>query len=352
MKRNKLLTLLGSICLILVLAALPFMSACAAPAPTGVIELRYATDETPGHDRYEGITMPFHRDIEERSNHQVRVTAFPSESLVSAEDMYDSIITGFVDLGDMMTYDAPGRFKLTESIGLPGVGAMTPGAATRALWDMYKEIPAVQAEHAEWKLLWLFSLPRGYIFSSKPIRTLDDIKGMKIRATGRPAFEALQLLGGVPLEVSWPDIYTSMERGTIDGFTTTFTGMVPMRFYEVSKYATHFPVGATINVTVMNLDTWNSLPKDAQEVISEVTGDNAIDKVAAFEDQFENKYLQEATTQHGVEVIELEPAELARWIERLSSVPQDWAAKMENSGLPGKEIVEFLKSRLAVYSGK
>jgi len=151
MKRK--LVILG---LILTLVALP-LAACAkpAPAPAEVIELKYATDETPRHERYTNVVIPFQREIEARTNHRVRITSFPAESLIAADDTFDSVVTGVVEMGDANTLYTPGRFQLTEATGIPGLGFADPYIGTMAGWDLYKKFPEVQrVRHLYKALFW------------------------------------------------------------------------------------------------------------------------------------------------------------------------------------------------------
>jgi len=338
--------------LILTLVALP-LAACAkpAPAPAEVIELKYATDETPRHERYTKVVIPFQREIEARTNHRLRITSFPAESLIAADDTFDSVVTGVVEMGDANTLYTPGRFQLTEATGIPGLGFADPYIGTMTGWDLYKKFPEVQAESAGIKLFWLWSLPAPYIYSNKPIKTMADLKGMKIRSYPGPCFDAMKLLGAVPVDVSWPDIYEAMERKTIDAFIANMVGIVPMRFYEVCTYATNFNLGGMANWGGMNLDVYNGLPKDIQKVIDEVTGDVLVEEFATMLKDYDDRMEAEAARQ-GVQKITLDPAEHERWTQTIQPVPSKWAADMEAKGLPGTEIVKFVRERFDHYGGK
>ena len=348
MKKNRLFTVLGAGLLIAMLLV-SLLAACAQPeAPAGVIEMTYATDETPTHERYTEVVIPFQREIEARTNHQLRITSFPAESLVAADDMFDSVVTGVIDMGDTNTLYTPGRFQLTEAAGIPGLGFADPYIATMATWDLYKEFPEVQAESAGIKLFWLWSLPAPYIYSNKPVRTIADLQGMKIRSYPGPCFDAMELLGATPVDISWPDIYEAMERGTIDAFIANMVGIVPMKFYEVCQYATSFNLGGMSNWGGMNPDVYNGLPQDIQKVIDDVTGDALVEDFANMLQDYDVRMEAEAARQ-GLQKITLDAAEYDRWTQTIQPVPAKWAADMEAKGLPGTEIVEFMKERFAHY---
>lgn len=334
----------------LLLATLP---ACARPAPpTETIELRYGTDESPIHERYRYLIIPFHREIEERTNHRVRITSFPAESLVTAEQVYDSIMTGVIDMGDCNTMDNPGRFTLHEAVLIPGLGATSPEIASRTVWELNKEFRQAHAEFDGIKLFWLVVKPATHIFSNKPIRNMEDLKGMKIRSYS-VNIEAMELLGGTPVSMKFSDVYELMGKGGIDGFMTNMTAIVPRRLYEVCKYATLVPLGGGIvNWGGMSLDRFNELPEDIQDVFDDVTGDKLADKFATFHEEWDNHYADKVATKYGLQEIILEPAEWARWQGRIAPVTDKWAAEIDAKGLPGTDVVKFIRERFDHYGGK
>ncbi|MFC1992425.1 TRAP transporter substrate-binding protein DctP [Chloroflexota bacterium] len=327
--------------------------ACAKPAPTGeTIELRYGTDESPAHQRYQELVLPFHREIEEYTNSQVTIISYPAESLVTAEQVYDSIMTGVVDMGDCNTMDNPGRFILHEAVIMPGLGVTSPEISTRTVWELHNKFPEVKAEFAGVKIFWLVVKPATHIFSNKPIRSIEDLKGMKIRSYAGPSMEAMRLLGGTPVNVKWNDVYQLMERNGIDGFMTNMTAIVPKRLYEVCKYATYLPLGGIVNWGGMSLERFNKFPKDVQDVFNDIVGDNLVDKFATYHEEWNNRDADEVATKYGIEEIILDPAEFAVCQQLIASVPEKWGTEMDAKGLPGTEIVKFIRERFVFYYGK
>ena len=349
MNKKRFLAILGVVLMTSTLLV-SFLAGCAKPAP-GLLEFRYATDETPTHERYTNVVIPFQRKIEADTNHQVRITSFPAASLIAAKDIFDSVLKGSVEMGDANTLYTPNRFKLTEAVTIPGIGRSTPYIITMAIWDLYRKFPEVQAESAGIKLFWLWSLPGPYIYSNKPIKTMADLKGMKIRSYPGPGFDAMAALGGTPVNVSWPSIYEAMEKKTIDAFVANPIGIVPMKYYEVCKYATEFNLGGMCNWGGMNLNVYNGLSKDIQKAIDSATGDVLAKQFAEMLGEYDGRMEAEQAKQ-GVQKITLAADEYQRWMQATAGVPAKWANDMNAQKLPGTAIVDFVKERFAFYAKK
>ena len=346
MKKKGLITLIVGMCLVLVIAMLPLMGACAKPAPPEVIELTLQTNMVTTHNRYETIVEPWAREIEERTNGRLKITLYPIGAIVKEPEMYDALITGTIDIGHAGTYVSPGRFPLLDCVNIPGLGIQNDLTKSRTLWSIYNKFPEVQAEFKDVKLLWIFAMISNMITSKTPIRTLADLKGMKIRAAPGPMFEAVERLGGVPVDVNWGDIYSSLEKGVIDGVATQQQGAVPMRFYEVCPYCTWFDMGGVEFWQAMSLNAWNSLPNDIQKVFEELSGDHGVELTGMQEVKYE-EWGWNFTQEQGTEVIELPPEDQAKAMELLAPIPAKWAADMDAKGLPGTEILEEVKKLYA-----
>ncbi|MDP2931314.1 MAG: TRAP transporter substrate-binding protein DctP, partial [Chloroflexota bacterium] len=327
-------------------------SSCAKPAPAKTIELRYATEEVQTHDRMVNIVLPLHRAIETATNGRLKITEYFSESLIAAPDTYDGIIRGVVDWGEADTQYNPGRFDLTDAAGLPGFGRIDNGVITNTLWDLYKKFPELQKQFSETHLLYLWAMNNDYIWTQKPIKTMEDLKGMKIRANPGPAFDAVKLLGAVPVEVGFNDIYQSMEKKTIDGFIVAISGSMAGKLYEVAKNATNIATGASIqDYAAINIAKWNSLPADIQKIITDMTGDVAVKQFATQLVSINDNYRQKAVTS-GVNFITLDPTELARWNKAMAPVVGNYVAKMNAKGLPGQAVADYAGQRIAFWGSQ
>lgn len=107
------------------------------------------------------------------------------------------------------------------------------------------------------------SEPYFLLTRTKQVKTLEDIKGMKIRAVGS-SVKMIESLGGVAVVVAAPEVYVALERGVIDGVLTIADAIMSYKWFEVARYYTYVPTGCYYFMLVMNKDVWNSMPYDVQ----------------------------------------------------------------------------------------
>lgn len=121
-------------------------------------------------------------------------------------------------------------------------------------WQLYQEFPAIQAEYKGVKLLGLFATEAYPLATNKPVRTLKDLKGLKLRAAGGPPADMTKALGAVPVTIPMPDTYLALQKGVIDGYWYSHESVLGFRTYEVTKYVTDFPTCAVAWWLIMNQD--------------------------------------------------------------------------------------------------
>ena len=135
------------------------------------------------------------------------------------------------------------------------------------------KFPVLQQEYDAVKQLMILTSHQYVIVTrNKPIKTMEDFKGMKLRATGGPPSEQIRALGGVAMLIPMPDVYQALEKGVIDGALVPWEALQSFRLYEVGRYYTIAPMSATYFSISINKQTWNGLPKDVQDQIMSVSG--------------------------------------------------------------------------------
>jgi TRAP-type C4-dicarboxylate transport system substrate-binding protein len=179
------------------------------------------------------------------------------------------------------------------------------------------------------------------------VKTLEDLRGMKIRIPGGPPTEMVKALGAVPTPIPMPDMYQSLDKGVVDGMGAPWEAIHGFRLYEVAKYYTMVPLGAVYFSLSINKRKWDSLPKDVQEQIMSVSGlEGAKFWGKNFFDTAEAG-VTERMKGGNYEAIryELPADEMARW-SRVAGEPvwNEWVKKMEGRG--HKDAREMLNTTL------
>ena len=130
------------------------------------------------------------------------------------------------------------------------------------LWKLYEKFPSIRKEFADVQPLMLWtSNPYFLLTTKKQVKTLEDLKGMKIRVTGGPPTEQIKALGAVPTPIPMPDIYQALDKGVIDGMGAPWEAIHGFRLYEVAKYYTMVPLSAVYFSLCTNKQKWKSLPQ-------------------------------------------------------------------------------------------
>ncbi len=247
--------------------------------------------------------------IEKRTAGRVKINYYPGGTLLTAPAMADGIIKGITDLGYSHVEYSPGRFPVTEVCDMP-LGYPSAWVAAQCINDFYQTF-----KPKEWDAihpLYFNASNPPLIISKKPVRKLEDLKGLIIRAPGRVG-DVIKALGGTAAPTPMVEVYEAIAKGVNDGVFTPFETLKTFKFAEVVKYTTvSWQVGNTYAFYLgMNKDAWKKLPPDIQDIFTEVAGMyrersnltwNSID--------FEG--MEHAKTK-GVEFIELSPEEAARW---------------------------------------
>ncbi len=329
MKKNMLISF--SIAIIAFLASAPVYG-------QDVIKLKAANYLPPMH-KMSVLTQWFCDEVKNRTNGKVEITYYPGGTLLSPVKMYVGITTGIADMGFSHTAYTRGRFPVTEVLDLPQ-GYPSGYVAVQVSNDFYEKF-----KPAEWDdvhVLYFASSPPLVLHTNKkPVRTMDDISGLKIRATGQMA-EVVKALGAAPVPLQMPDVYESLKRGVIDGVTVDLSPLKYWKFSEVVKYTTaSWPLGTTYAFYfAMNKRKWDKLPPDAQKVMTEVAME-AKDKQAALWNEMDIEG-RDLFLSEGGELIQLSDDEVEKWKKAVEPVMGEYKKAMVSKGHKAEDVDAWL----------
>jgi len=207
--------------------------------------------------------------VEKRSNSRVQVelTSLPELGFGGAETIR-LIKNGVVDVAEIYGGYVAGELPLLEILEIPGIFP-DPETAKKAIMAWKPTEARLLEQKADAVLLAMSVYPDQAFFSKKPLRTLEDFKGVKTRVHSVALSQLVAALGGEPLTVAFAEVYTALERGTLDaGITGTKPGY-GLRWYEVTKYLVG-PISMRPHVAfAVNRKVWKSLPDDIQAIMRE-----------------------------------------------------------------------------------
>jgi TRAP-type C4-dicarboxylate transport system substrate-binding protein len=315
-----------------------------------VIELRLAHFFPSTHPAETELIQPWIAAIEEATAGQVKIVSYPNQTLLNADSIYAGVVDGSADLGLSCFSYTRGRFPVLEVFELPGITYNNSKVASKVAWEGIQELNPQEIQDT--KLMMVLTTGPGDLYTKSAVRSLDDIKGMEIRATGLSA-TTLQALGAVPAAMPQSDAYEALTKGVVKGNLGPIEVLKGWKQAEVTSYITQTPfLYNTLFFVTMNLDKWNSLEPDVQQAI-EAINEEYFEKVAiSLWDKQNEDALKYAVDEQGMEVITLTPEEADKWISLVQPIQDDFVARMNADGKPGQEILDTVKQLADKYNAE
>ena len=308
-------------------------------AAAKTIELKFAQPFSPKQTIQAKVFPVWAKKINEMTNGKVNVTMFPGGALGKTPDHYGLAEKGIADISYTLQDYTPGRFPMTSVFELP---FMIPSAAktSRAMWKVYEKFPEFRKEYSKVKLLALFCHPGGHFNTvKKPIRSLDDFKGMKFRTASPHVTKALKVFGAIPVNMPVTEVYTALERGVVEGTVLPWEGNFVFKLAELLKYGTEADFYTMTMMVVMNKKKWNSLPDDVKKVIDETTGLAMSSKAGEVYDA-SRPFMKKMCLKKGMQALQLSSADKQKLKDLVSPLRNEWIKEMEAKGLPGKAVLD------------
>jgi TRAP-type transport system periplasmic protein len=340
----------GTSVLVLVLSVVSvvLVSVVSVESAEKPIELRLAHQYPVGSFMDQALAA-WAKKIADDSGGRLTIRMFPNNTLVPPPELYNAAVSGTADISFGSRYNPKG-FALGVTFPFL-MAAPNEAVASKVYDDIWKQFPKVMAE--EWKdvkVVFMGAQGPQVLFTRKPVRTLEDIKGMQIRTGGKEGGDLLKDLGATPVFMSPPDLVMGLEKGTVDGAGMHPSGIRDFKLGGKIKYISmDANLGAPVPIMcVMNKESYDKLPADLKAVI---------DKSAEFGKQ---KVLDgwHNTTEddmkywkaEGIQVIRFSPQELGRWQPIMDRARDRVGKELDGKGVPGSEVVKYIRERVAFYN--
>ena len=331
---------------ITIIIGITFMWAGAPTAQAAPIKLTYSNFFPPFHIQSK-LAEAWCKEVETRTGGKVKVDYFPKGTLTKARQCYDGVVTGLSDLGLSVLAYTGGRFPVLSAIDLP-LGYTSGKAATAIANDFVRKFNPKEIQDT--KVMYLHAHGPGLIHTKdKPVKKLEDLKGLKLRGHGTSA-KYQKALGAIPVGKPMPECYQMIQKGVVEGASYPFEANKGWRLAEVTKYCTAAFSAAytTTFFVVMNKDKWDSLPADIQRIIEGINKEWEVKHAEAW-DSSDLVGVQYFLSKGGT-IIGLDSKESDRWAQAVSSVADEYVADMKKNGFTdAQEYVDFVKSSLNKY---
>ena len=301
------------------------IGACGASPVRAEVVLKFATVQPPNSPVLTQCLKPIVTDINKAAGSEFKIQLFNAPNLANISNVWDRVANGVADIGFGIHGSTNLPFPKSTVVGLPlllPVDKLAAGSV--ALWHLYAS-GLIADEYKGVKPIALFTVPVQGLSMRDPIKSVDDLKGQKIRAADRTISLMVTALGASPISVPSTENYQAISQGLVTGSVANVIQMIVFRIAEVSKYQLfEIPLGAPAGFIVMNPGVPGRLSEAGRKVLAAETGEKMSRQMGAcFQrlDGFLKKKLHADKTQH---FIKLAPAEKAKFEKALQPVNDRW----------------------------
>lgn len=286
--------------------------------------------------------------VETETDHKIEWTFQFAGAVAKLSEEFEAVEMGLLDVGMVFPiFENPELFIHNYAYFAP-FGTPDIKMATKVNLKVYDNNPWLKnifEKKYNQKWVGTFTYERYNIVTTFAWKTINDLKGHKIAAAG-PNLPWIKTIGCVPVQGNALEAYTGLQTGVYDGWLLPDSGFTSFKLYEVAKYFTRVGFGciSAASITV-NLDVWNSLPKEVQQIMLEV-GREYSDAVAQAT-EIKNLAASKIMKEKGVTFYTLPIEEKRRWMKSLGNLAKVKAKEADKLGQPGSKILKYYVEEMA-----
>lgn len=315
----------------------------AALAAPKAIELSLA-QTIPPQIPFGKLTQAWADLVAQKTNNQVKINIFWTESLLKATEFYRGVQTGQADI----TYYVVGLdwglmpLNMFSKLAFMGYPSMEVGTEIyKKIWDKF---PEIRSEFKDVRVYGAEMSPPNHLnFTKKAVKVPADLKGMKIVALGGTMAEEMALMGAAPMDIKVSDLFMSLEKGVAEGVSIHFPVLHGFGILKLVPYHTVFAGGTIMSVDMLlfNQKSWDKLPADVQKVFVELESWYT-QEVIKMNTGYINMVMGQAK-EMGHQFYEPTGEEMKLWKQAVQPAHDKWIADTQAKGLPAKAVYEEAK---------
>jgi len=331
------------------LAAPAVLRLARADAPPIVLKLHHSFSAVSAvHDKFLSLWA---RKVEAESGGRIRIDLFPSMQLGGAPAaLFDQARNGDAEIVWAAPRHTPGRFPKIETFDLPFLPSRRALVSSKALQDF--AALNLKDEFGEVHPICFSCADRSVIHAYDPVRTMDDLKDMKLHVQTRLAGEALRALGAEPVPMPSEELPMAVSQRVVDGCVDPWHLLPPFRLGDLLKNHTEFSdwsLSSTTYVLAMNQAAYDRLPRDLKIVLDNSSGQLAAGMAGTMWDVQAGAVAQN-TAQSGDVIVTLLPEAVAHWRKATDPVIADWLKEMKEQKVDGGKLLASAHALLAKYA--
>ena len=325
------------------------LAATAAEAKDYV--LRYSDIGPPRGPRAEAL-MWWADELDKRTNGQVKINFFWSQSLVKGKETLKAVGSGLAETGTILGVYTPADLPIWNYANAP-FGNKDAWVGMRTWWELRQTVPELQAEAEKKNVHILFNNTTGPVelLSRERITDVSGLSGKKVRSTGGWT-QLMEGLGAVPVSIGFGELYQALDRGTVDATINYIPFVKSYKHYEVANFVIELKMGQLLGYGAgINLRLWNSMPEELRKTISEVSDQ--------YMDVYAEKYIKDSDQAKAdliagidgktVEFIKFTDDELDKMKDKAGVFTVDWKEAMSKKGFDADGFIAKFEAIRAKY---
>ncbi len=284
------------------------------------------------------------KEVEKRTQGRVKIITFPGGTLLGAKDMFRGVMEGQADIGCVCMAYQPGVFPLTTAVALP-LGFQNATVASLVLWDVYNKYHPHAFSRV--KVLTLFTSAPSNIMSRVPVRSLKDLKGLELRASGT-ASKILEVLGATPVSMPMSETPEALQKGIVKGLLSSLEVLKDLNFAAYCPYETITNFQVYPFAVIMNKKKWQSLPPEIREVMDSLSREQAR-WTGEYMDAHVKDALEYARVKYHARIFHFSTSDTQKAHELCKEVIDEWKQMALKAHVPVNRVLRDIETFKARY---
>jgi len=323
------------------------ISVLLATAVNAQVTLNVNTWVPPAHLLVADITMPFCKDVEAATQGRVKCNLLP-KAVAAPPQTLDAVKDGLADLSFIVHGYTPGRFTLTDAVEFPFMGD-TSAVISVAFHRVWEKLLAKHEEHKGVRVLAVFTHGPGQIYNTKrPVNSVKDLEGLKIRVGGGVVNDVANALGTVPMLKPAPESYELLSQGVADGVFFPKESPFAFKLLPLIKHVTYVP-GGLFNVSfamLANEAKWKQISEADQAAINKLSGEALARRAGKAWDATDIRS-EQAVRDANIPTVIADAKFVAEIRARTEGLEKSWIEKVKAKGVDGAAVLLALRAEIA-----
>ena len=286
--------------------------------------LVFATTLPPNAHLSVEFFRPWTQRVNEEGQGVIKVDVADGSDLADHLNYYNRVLADVVQLAWGLQSYSGGKFPRSAVAGLPVIADKAEHAAV-ALLRLY-ESGALDAEYDEIVPIMLTAHSHTGIHLSRPLRSPDDLGGIRVIVPSKITSKVVSMLGATPVSIPLSEMYEAIQRGTVDGAVVGWAAFQPFKLAEVTTYHIDTELGASPGMVFMSKKKYEALPVAARRIIDANAGEAESRRFGAFWDEAKALGRKETVASPDKHtVVDLSPAAAEKWRQKITPAIDDWA---------------------------